>query len=114
MLEGAQLVEHATKCPDVTLKGIWVILADFGTHIVRCTHHCHCCSVCVLQNLRNTEVSKFDCVVASQEDILSLEISVKHFATMDVLKGETQLDEPVEYLGFCEAFILLQLSLYVK
>ena len=63
------------------------------------------------QDLGNTEISDLDRVVASQKDILGLDIAMDHLAAVDVLKGKSNLNKPIENLKFSENLILTLLAL---
>lgn len=91
-----------------------MILAHFRTHIVRCAHNSHCTASCVFQDFGDSEVAQLDCVVASEENVGSLDVSVQDFTPVHVFEGETDLDEPVEDLGLSESFVLRRLPLYVE
>jgi hypothetical protein len=53
----------------------------------------------IFKDATDAEIAKFDCVVAREENILSLEISMDNSASMDVFQGQADLNEPVKYLG---------------
>ena len=102
VLKSAELVQNAAERPDVTFSGVRVALASLWAHIVRGTDHSLSRSVSVLQHPTNTKISKLDRVIASEENILRLQISMDHPTTMDVFKSQAHLYKPIEYLVLCE------------
>lgn len=76
MLQGTQLIQNATKGPHIAFEGIRLILTDLRAHIVWSANHCHGSCISVFQDSGYAEVSKLYCIVASEEDILRLEIPV--------------------------------------
>ena len=50
MTELAKFIENTPKSPDITFKSIWLILANFGTHIIWSTDHCHSMLIGVLKH----------------------------------------------------------------
>lgn len=64
------------------------IRKELWTHIVRGPNESAGHVILVLQNTCNTQVSNFDDVGFSQEDILRFEVPVKNIPLMEVLESK--------------------------
>ena len=85
MLKSAKLIKNAPECPYVRLIGIRSVLANFRTHVIRCSLDSNGLVVRVLEYFRNSKVTELDCVVPGEKNIRRFNVSVKNFFAMDIL-----------------------------
>ena len=67
-----------------------------------------------LEHFTDAKVTNFDRLAACEEDILSFDISMDHFATVHILKRHANLNKPLEDFLFAELFIRSYLLLNVE
>jgi len=102
--QSAHLLEQDAHGPNVTLEGVLLAFNDFRRQVVGGADHGLDHLVGVGQHFGDAEVAQLHHVALSQEDVLTLQVSVQHFAVVDVFHGETDLHEVVQYLVFLEVF----------
>jgi len=86
---------------------IGLVLIHFGGHVVWSSYHCGCVFQCVLKNLRNPKISKFQHSLVGQEDILRLDVPMQYLISMDIVNRNSHLDKPIYDNLFREVFLLL-------
>jgi hypothetical protein len=116
MLKSTEFIKNTTHCPNIRLETIWFVFANFRTHIVGSSNHCHCMFIGVLKDSGYSKVSQLYCVISSQEYIGSLNISMQNFSAMDVFKSHAHLYKPIDDIIFIELFssILLFLDMEIQ
>ena len=113
LFQGAKFVQDHTKSPDVRLGSVWLTLTGLWRHVVGCSDDCHGHLSGRLKHLTDAKVADFDGFTPREEHVLRLDVSVDNLATVDVLEGHADLNEPVEYLLLRETIVLLLLALYM-
>jgi hypothetical protein len=101
-LQGAKLIEHDAKRPDVALERVGAALYDLRTEIIGRPHHGFRNFHGVFQHARDAEIPQLDNVRAREEHILALYVAVEDFPIMHMLEAEAYLREPVEDLRLRE------------
>ena len=86
-------------------------MAGFWRQVVWCSHHGHGHLRGGLKDLADSEVSHLHSVVASQEQILCLDVSVDDLLAVDVLKCACDLLEPVADFSLGKLLTVASLSL---
>ena len=77
LLERDEFVEDDTDGPDVCLAIVGLPTADFGRHEIGRSATSHGLSVRVVQLTRDTKVAKLANTILSDENVLSLDVSVE-------------------------------------
>lgn len=112
-MQSAHFIENAAQHPHVRLIVIALPHADFRRKVVRSAERGFGKVVGALQHFGDAEVTQLHLVQFGQEDVLTLQISVQYFLSVDVPQSETQLTKPVENLLLREllpfGFIFLDL-----
>ena len=110
-LEGDQLIEDNTHCPNVSLTIIGFTLAHFWRHKVRCTARCHSHWRDSLYLFRDTEITNLEDVILCDKDVLCLDIPVKDIFTMHRHYTECHLCHVAEALVGRKLFTLYDVIL---
>ena len=105
-------IKQHTDSPDITLAIIHS-KKYFWCHVVRGTYNCIGILASCLQYFWNSEIANLDCVITSKKNVLSLNVSMNHSSTMDILKSKTNLHKPVKDFNFTECFIFSQFAFYM-
>ena len=95
MSQGQHFVQNAPQAPNVRLLVVWFFLANFRGKVIRSSDGSRCAVIGVLEHSSNTEVSDFDLVRLSHEDVLSFQVSVEDLAVVDVLNCQAHLHKPI-------------------
>ena len=95
-----KLVYEATKCPNISLRVVGLILNHLGTHIAGLSHHCACFLECALQLSGRPERTNFEVALVVQVNVLDRKKAVDEMAAVDVFKSHEQLHEPGEQQFF--------------
>lgn len=98
MSECYHLIQDTSQGPDVGLLVVGLLLTDFRGKVVWRTDGGLGAVIRMLKNTSNTEVTDLDRTILIHKDVLRLKISVQNFPIMDVLDGQSHLDEPVKNL----------------
>lgn len=97
-LLGAELIKDDTHGPHITLEVVGLALDDLRREVVWRSDN----SPSVLHGrgkyLSDTEVTNLYDSRASEEDVLTLEVTMEDLPIMDVFKTETDLGKPLEHL----------------
>lgn len=100
VIQSQHFIQNASQTPNVTLLIIGFLLADLRREVVRSANGSLRFVVSVLEHSGNAKVSNLDLVLAGQEDVLRLQISVQYSSVVHMLDGQTDLHEPVQHLLF--------------
>lgn len=118
--ERAHLINDTAQSPQVWWKAVRAVLADFRWQVIRCTDKGFGRSV--IQDFWNTEIADLQCLVACEENVGWLQVSVQHVLAVQCLHSEQELDEPIDHYLFVEKVALflpvfqkgLQIAIFYK
>lgn len=114
-LEGAELVEEHTECPDICLKAVFLLLVQFRRDVVRCTGERLRHVIGLGEDPRLAEVTDLQQTVLHHENVHGLQVPMNDLAVVAVLQAEANHREPphdlvlAEVLDRTTCFILLYL-----
>jgi hypothetical protein len=85
-----ELVKEAAKSPDVALAVVRPVVPDLWTHVIGSTNLSPC--EASLHQLGATKVTETNVVLASQEDVLGLQVAVEDIAAVHLQQGAADLN----------------------
>lgn len=100
VLEGTELVQNDAQGPHVVLGVVGSVEADLGGEVVWGTDAGASLCECAGEGFADAEVTDLDVVVASEEDVLGLDIAVHDVVRVNVEQCQEHLDEIV-----CDLFL---------
>lgn len=118
LAEGHQLVENSSGHPDVGWVGVGLPQADFWSQVIWSSELSLREIFITLEGFCNTEITYFQLVlsigvrvrnsyqsVLHEEDVLRLQVSMKHMVLMQILYCEEKLGDPVQHQTFIKTEI---------
>mmetsp|Transcript_97077 Transcript_97077/g.307945 ORF Transcript_97077/g.307945 Transcript_97077/m.307945 type:complete len:282 (+) Transcript_97077:840-1685(+) len=94
VLQSGRLVQDHATAPDVALIVVGLLLDYFWAEVVGRADHGLGIALHGLEHPRDAKVTQLDLAAGHEEDVLGLEVPVKHPPRVDVQQRETDLDEP--------------------
>ena len=98
MPERDHLVKDTAQRPDITLLIVRLFLANLRREVVGSADSCLRAIIGVLKNTGDSEVTNLDLPTLRHENVLCLQVTMQNLSVMNVLDGQSHLDEPVENL----------------
>ena len=95
-------MECDTHGPHVTLEVVGFWLHDLWWKVVRGTYDCTRILHRRREYLSNTEISNLDYSLTSQEDVLTLKVTMKDLSVVDMFETKAYLSEPFKNLRLIE------------
>lgn len=76
-------------------------------HKIRSPYEGHCYLVRVFQHFRDPKIPQFNCVIGCQENVGTFDVPMQDFFIMNVIKGQNDLNNPIQKQFFREILIFL-------
>lgn len=114
MLARTELVEDTSQRPDVALVIVWLLFAELGREVVRCSNYGVCKVLSLLEFPCNSKVPNFDLAFFSDEKIHCFDVSMQNFSGMKVLNSQAGLDEESPNFVFFNELSHLSLEVFLQ